>query len=239
MLSFVLLLTTFLTSAPQDRPAQCDTWQECRTQALQAAQQHDYERFHDLAWRAVQKGKRNDPELMQMLARAQSLSGRPGDALVMLQRLADLGVNTDAATSEDFTRVRALPGWTELAARIGGLPATTAGATPGSTSVPPASTPAVSTGDAKSTTPPAGSGSNAAPPSGQGGRRGGAAPGADASATAANPAVAPSAETSAAAVSGDAAEAIRFTTMAFTPAGLAYDRVSSRFIVGDHDARKL
>jgi hypothetical protein len=38
---------------------------------------------------------------------------------------------------------------------------------------------------------------------------------------------------------GDAAEALRFTTLAFTPAGLAYDRVSNRFIVGDSDARKL
>ena len=47
--------------------------------------------FHDLAWRAVQKGKPNDPDLMLLLARAQSLSGRPGDALVMLGRIVDLG----------------------------------------------------------------------------------------------------------------------------------------------------
>jgi hypothetical protein len=38
---------------------------------------------------------------------------------------------------------------------------------------------------------------------------------------------------------GDAAEALRFTTPSFTPAGLAYDHVSNRFIVGDRDARKL
>ena len=38
---------------------------------------------------------------------------------------------------------------------------------------------------------------------------------------------------------GDASEALRFTTIAFTPAGLAYDAVSNRFIVGDFDARKL
>ena len=41
------------------------------------------------------------------------------------------------------------------------------------------------------------------------------------------------------ALAGDAAEALRFTTIAFTPAGLAYDRVSNRFIVGDRDASKL
>ena len=57
-----------------------------------------------------------------MLARAQSLSGRPGDALVMLQRLAAMGVVTDAATSDDFSRVRALPGWAEFEARISGMP---------------------------------------------------------------------------------------------------------------------
>ncbi len=46
-------------------------------------------RFTISAWRAIQKGPKNDPALMLMLARAQSLSGRPGDALVMLERLAD------------------------------------------------------------------------------------------------------------------------------------------------------
>ena len=45
-----------------------------------------------------------------MLARAQSLSGRPHDALVMLQRLAAMGVVTDAATNDDFSGVRALAG---------------------------------------------------------------------------------------------------------------------------------
>jgi hypothetical protein len=38
---------------------------------------------------------------------------------------------------------------------------------------------------------------------------------------------------------GAAEEALRFTTPAFTPAGLAYDAVSDRYIVGDRDARKL
>ncbi len=88
----------------------------CRQAALEAAAQQDYERFHDLAWRAVQKGRPNDPDLMYMLARAQSLSGRPGDALVMLTRLARRGIGTDAATDDDFRRVRALPGWQALAA---------------------------------------------------------------------------------------------------------------------------
>jgi hypothetical protein len=46
----------------------------------------------------------------------------------------------------------------------------------------------------------------------------------------------PDAETG---TSGTATEALRFTTPAFTPAGLAYDAVSRRFIVGDRQARKL
>ena len=75
----------------------------------------DFETFHDLAWRAAQKGRPNDPELMYLLARAQSLSGRPGDALVMLRRLAQMGVVTDA-DDDDFERVRDLAGWPELEA---------------------------------------------------------------------------------------------------------------------------
>jgi hypothetical protein len=110
-----LLLSSSLFTSPQDpsqaRANDCSTWQDCRTRALDAAARQDYEAFHDLAWRAVQKGPKNDPGLMTMLARAQSLSGRPLDALVMLHRLAAAGVATDAATNDDFRRVRALPGW--------------------------------------------------------------------------------------------------------------------------------
>ena len=92
-----------------------------------AAARQDYNAFHDLAWRTLQAGPKNDPALMTMLARAQSLSGRPHDALVMLQRLAAMGVATDAATSDDFSGVRALPGWAELEAssaykKASGLP---------------------------------------------------------------------------------------------------------------------
>src|SRR3954471_19141847 len=100
---------------PSARP-ECKEWHECRQLALDAAARQDYETFHDLAWRAVQTGPRNDPALMYLLARAQSLSGRPADALVMLQRLAQIGTQTDAATIDDFRRVRALPGWAEFAA---------------------------------------------------------------------------------------------------------------------------
>ena len=91
-----------------------------------AAARQDYNAFHDLAWRALQAGPKNDPALMTMLARAQSLSGRPRDALVMLQRLAAMGVVTDAATSDDFSGVRACRSWPEFEARVykwSGIPA--------------------------------------------------------------------------------------------------------------------
>ena len=89
----------------QDSPGpriDCKEWHECQQLALNAAERQDYEAFHDLAWRAVQTGPKNDPTLMYLLARAQSLSGRPSDALVMLQRLAQMGGKTDAATNDDF-----------------------------------------------------------------------------------------------------------------------------------------
>ena len=142
MLAFLFVLVALQTAPasagqPQD---DCSTWQDCRDKARAAAARDDFELFHHLAWRAVQKGPKNDGALMTMLARAQSLSGRPHDALVMLQRLAALGVATDAAESEDFRRVRALPGWSDLQARIAGVPpavpAADRGATPAAAAPP-------------------------------------------------------------------------------------------------------
>jgi hypothetical protein len=190
---------------PQEPRPTCATWADCREQAHAAAAAEDYERFHDLAWLAVQKGRRNDPELMLLLARAQSLSGRPLDALVMLRRLADMGVATDAATSDDFRRVRALPAWEEFERTSAGLPrlqSAEAGAAPDAA---PKETPAPAVPRTPSPSP-------AAPP---------ASP-----ATPAAPA-------------GRGAELLRFHAADFTPAGLAYDRVSRRFIVGDRAGQRL
>ncbi len=132
----------------------CADAADCRAQAEAAAARHEYETFHDLAWRAVQKGHRNDPDLMFLLARAQSLSGRPDDAVVMLERLADMGVNTDAATNPDFARVRQLVRWPEVAAKLGASPApTTVSATNGK-----------SASEAKTTSPPPGAPSESSAP---------------------------------------------------------------------------
>ena len=191
-----LLLFLFVTTI-QDPPASpCATWADCREQALAAAAAEEYERFHDLAWEAVRKGRRNDPELMLLLARAQSLSGRPLDALVMLRRLADLGAGTEAIASDDFRRVRALPGWAELERRLLGLPA------PGTPPSPPATTTSAA----------------AVPSSAEVTKK----------AAAARATSAPA-----------AGELLRFRTPPFIPGGLAYDRVSRRFIVGDRDGQRL
>jgi hypothetical protein len=122
-LVLVAVLTVRLAAAPPAvfQPARdfgCTEWRDCRRMALAAAEGGDYETFHDLAWRAVQTGPPKDPTLMYLLARAQALSGRPHDALIMLQRLAEMGVPSDAATNDDFVRTRQLPGWPEVSAAI-------------------------------------------------------------------------------------------------------------------------
>ena len=187
-----IALQAVSTSAQAD----CRDWQECRDQALAAAARLDYELFHDLAWRAIQKAPKHDAALMTILARAQSLSGRPHDALVMLQRLAAMGVVTDAADSDDFRRVRALPAWADLQASIAELKAARPEAAP-------LTAPAISSAGK----PPA----RVEPPAVKEDER----------------------------VVGDAADAVRFSSEPFMPAGLAYDSVSHRFIVGDRRERKL
>jgi hypothetical protein len=185
---------------------ECRDASECRQLALEARSRDDFEAFHDLAWRALQKGGQNNPELMTLVARAQSLSGRPHDALVMLNRLADLKVVTDAASSDDFRRVRELPGWADLEAR------TTTGSRP-------ADAPKVSASPSPPSAPVSTSPKAARP----------AAPEKPATPEPARdePAV------------GEPGEALRFSTAPFTPAGLAYDAVSNRFIIGDRESRKL
>jgi hypothetical protein len=114
----VLLILLALLQAPPT----CLDAADCRTAAQAAAGRREFEAFHDLAWRAVQKGRPNDPDLMFLLARAQSLSGRPADALVMLGRIADRGPVPDVSADEDFSNVRLLPGWAALEARLTGKP---------------------------------------------------------------------------------------------------------------------
>ena len=176
----------------------CASLADCRQQALAAEAHADYETFHDLAWRAVQTGRSNDPDLMYMLARAMSLSGRPADALVMLSRLADMGVKVDAS-GDDFRRVRALKGWAALEARLAGVPA---------------------------------------PPAAESAAISASAPSVPAAAPAPEPSPAPAAADVAVAVTPEG-EPFAFESAPFEPAGLGYDEVSRRFLVGDRRASRL
>ena len=141
----------------------CTEWHECRLMALAAAARGDYETFHDLAWRAIQTGPPKDPALMFLLARAQALSGRPHDALIMLQRLAEMGVPSDAVANDEFARTRQLPGWPEVVALIERL---THSASPppvssaAVTSSPAAKVPGLESPSALSPSPSSGLGAN-------------------------------------------------------------------------------
>jgi hypothetical protein len=150
-LSWLISILSGSAATPQDQPLLCRDWRQCRELALDAAGRGDYETFHDLAWRTVQLGPRQDPALMFMLARAQCLSGRPHDALVMLQRIAKSGVAAEAITSDDFKRTRDLPEWPEVRALIEGTP-------------PPAPKPAVPTPSRAAAAAPAPSNPAPAPP---------------------------------------------------------------------------
>jgi len=206
----MLVALFILLTAQSPRDAGCTDWHDCRQQALAAAERGDFETFHDLAWRAVQKGPRQDPALMYLLARAQALSGRPHDSLIMLQRLADMGVPTDAETNPDFSRTRELPGWPDIAARIA----------------------RVNTPNARVLTAPPVSGGTAPGP-----KAAAAAP--SPPAAAATPSPRTSSTAPAAGAMAGTPEAVRFSATGFVLGGLAYDAVSDRFLFGDRVGRKL
>ena len=199
MLASLTLLAAVSLSIPQNAPGAvpaCREWHECQRLAMESYERGDYERFHDLAWRTVQTGPPRNPELMYLLARAQSLSGRPHDALVMLERLADMKFATAAATDEDFRAVRQLHQWPELEALLVPPPAVRA-ALPAS--VPPAVSARVP--------------------------------------DVVSPAIGPA--TPAVVAPRRAEEAVRVQGTAVNSAGLAYDRVSSRFVIAGENRRKL
>jgi hypothetical protein len=214
-MTFGTLLLSFLLLAVSQGPT-CPDASGCRQAALEAAARQEYETFHDLAWRAVQQGKRNDPELMYLLARAQSLSGRPGDALVMLRRLASLGVATDAREHEDFRSVRRLSGWPEVEALIGAASVSplTSEPLPPEPAGKPAANGLASADDLAATAPEAAAArTNPAPPR-------------------AMPPPARSPVTR-----GEAAR--RLPAGVIEPAGLAYDSASRRFVLADRRLNRL
>jgi hypothetical protein len=254
----VLAVVAALLSGSDDAHAQaaspplsCRTWQDCRQLALDAAERSDYQQFHDLAWRAVQAGPAKDPALMYLLARAQCLSGRPHDALVMLRRLADAGVATDADTNDDFRLTRELPAWPEVAELMASIrsgsprPPVTAATTvtgkaatgrPASSASTAAATPAAalaSPSAAVAPPPAAAAGPSVTAP--KTGGAGAAVPGASAAAARTGAAVGSLPVLKPARVD----DAARFSAGGFVAGGIAYDSVSKRFVVGDASGRKL
>lgn len=214
-----VLLLSLVAAAPSARSAaqspsaaaECATWQACRDEVEAALAAESFERALDLAWRAAQRGPKDDPALMFLLARTQARAGRPQDALVMVRRLADRGVRTEASTHPDLERMRNLPGWAEvetIVARVdAGEPPVPAPA-PAGRGAPPPRAPS-----STATTRPARAARESAATSGRG-------------ALVVERATLPE-------------EALRFSSDRFVPSGLAYDAVSRRFVMGDQRGRKL
>src|SRR5262249_17443557 len=118
----LITLALLVPQAPAAQRADCREWRECRALALEAYANGEYERFHDFAWKAVQTGPPRNADLMYLVARAQSVTGRAHDAFVILGRLAEMGVARDAAANDDFRPVRDLRDWPALEALIAAIP---------------------------------------------------------------------------------------------------------------------
>lgn len=234
----------------------CESVEVCRAQALIAHAKGDFEAFHDYAWAASRKGKPNDPELMLLIARAQSLSGRPGDALVMLERVARVGkLPSDLATDPEFERVRALPRWKEVAdsllAAATGAPAIAPDTRPPAAAPEPgkAAKPEATKGAAPkpvTTTSPVEKPESPPPAKPERPSKRIPDPPREAKEATTEPSKAgaassaPDMKVSAAppAPVRTPGASLKFTT-GLTPTALAYDRVSKRYIIADRRARRI
>lgn len=160
---------------------------------------------------------------MLLLARAQSVSGRPGDAIVMLERLAKAGaVPAEITTSEDFAAVRAHRRWDEVRKTLFDGPVQpSAGAGVAEAPATAKRTAAAPPTPAEKLTPPP-----VATPK----------PEVPKSVPAERPVV-----TAAEAPKASAAKTpgrLAFTTL-LSPSALAYDAVSKRYLIADRQARRV
>lgn len=210
LLSLVAAAPVGRSAAQAPAAAECTSWQECRDQAEAALAADSTERALDLAWRAVQRGPKNDPALMFLLARAQARGGRPQDALVMIRRLAERGAAGEALTHPDLEWARELDGWEAVGAIVSSREASAAAVDPAAPSTP--------TPEKPSTADPAPAASRSSRSSNAGGG------------------VAGKLEVASAALAEDS---LRFSADRFVASGLAYDAVSGRFVLGDERGRKL
>jgi hypothetical protein len=227
-IGIILWPLTLSTSRAQGVSASdCRDVETCRQMALDARARGAVELFHDLAWRAIQTGRPEDPELLFLLARAQSLSHRPTDALVVLGRLARMGFAFDALTHEDLRSTRELPGWPAVASLLARA-----------NEVEPKPAPAAAAPN-RAAAPK----STAAPPRRPGAPQNAPSPTAAAVTTPSPPAAAPpAAGLSRVETTIDplpVGDAVHFSTERYAPGGLAYDAVSKRFVFGDREGRRL
>ena len=169
----------------------------------------------------------------------------------MLQRLAAMGVVTDAATSDDFSRVRALPAWADFEASTSGKPVTEksvaatkpAAANPDTLakpdalpkpSAPPKPDPP-NTAGAKPDNPKPDTAKSDVPkseiPKSETSKPAAAKP---EPTTPTEPAIDPKAKTA-----GRTPAPLLFPAAGLTATGLGYDAVSGRFIIGDGKDRRL
>jgi hypothetical protein len=230
-----VLVASLLFVLVTQQPTACADVEVCRAEALIAHAKKDFEAFHDLAWAAYNKGRKNDTELMLLVARAQSLSGRPGDALVMLERIAALGGAADAATSEDFSRVRALERWPEVEARLSGKsePAksepTKFEPTKAESPKPEPAKAELAKPKPETSKPEKSEPAKRDPPKPESPKPDPAKP---------EPTTAEPKKTGAGRAPRAPGAPLKFTTL-LTPSALAYDAVSKRFIIADRDARRV
>jgi hypothetical protein len=244
LLGLVAALSWFVPAESVQKPPACQEWRECRDEALEAAGRGDFERFHDLAWRTVQKGPPRDPDLMYLLARAQSLSGRSHDALVMIGRLADAGVVTDAATNRDFAAIRTLQDWPAVKAQLELVRLRAASArivVPADlhpSRMPGGGKRALRASRATAPLPPSSGATDVVAPVPVSPPPGSLTP-APASAAAPPPAAVAITPRAPGTPPLTAEEAVRVPSITMTPSGLAYDRVSGRFVIADRLRRKL
>jgi hypothetical protein len=165
----------------------------------------------------------------------------------MLRRLAQIGITTDAADNDDFRRVRALPGWTELEAFIAtagdkstlvaaGEPPVAVPSPPGPPAAAPSAPIAPPAPSPRSRRSPAAPRLPPAPAPGVTAGVAEAAP--DAAPVAPETVDAPPAPAPAAVAAGGE-EAVALNGGPVEPVGLAYDSASRRVGVGDRRANKL
>lgn len=225
----------------------CSAPAECLTKALEAEARQAFEDFHTLAWRVMQTStRRNDPAAMALLARAQSLSGRPGDALVMLRRLADMGVAVaDAESADAFERVRSLADWPEVLEKMRAATtvASPAPPSPAPSTVRPESDPKESASPAGAVAPDSPARPKAATIAvpGSAPKGAGAKPAsADTPAAAAEKvAEAATAARKTAAPAAALSDSLSIPASLVAPIALDYDAVSKRFVVADDASETL